>query len=91
MNNTYVEGINKSRLDDKITRKANTAKRRELGGKEMVVAIQNENGDIYRVISVEGMGAYIHLAMELTGLGLIDLHAENLNPGKYDSLFIFKK
>jgi len=91
MKDNYIEGVTKSQFDDEITRIAKKAKRRELGGKEMVTAIQNEDGNIYRVVCVEGMGAYIYLAMEITGLGLIDLHAENLNPGKYDSLFIFKK
>jgi len=90
MKDTYVEGIAKSHLDDEITRIAKKAQRRELGGKEMVTAIQNEDGTIYRVICIEGMGAYIYLAMEITGIGLVDLHAENLNPGKYDSLFTFK-
>lgn len=90
MKDTYVEGIAKSQLDDEITRIVKKAQRRELSGKEMVIAIQNEDGTIYRVICIEGMGAYIYLAMEITGIGLVDLHAENLNPGKYDSLFIFK-
>ncbi|OSM94660.1 MULTISPECIES: hypothetical protein [Lonsdalea] len=91
MKDTYIDGIAKSGLDDEITRIVKKAKRRELGGSEMVTAIQNEDGVIYRVICVDGLGAYMYLAMEITGIGLVDLHAENLNPGKYDSLFIFKK
>lgn len=91
MKDIYIKDVAKSQLDEEITRIAKKAKCRELGGMEMVTAIQNEDGTVYRVICVEGMGAYMYLAMEITGLGLVDLHAENLNPGKYDSLFIFKQ
>ncbi|MBJ8767872.1 hypothetical protein I5393_05670 [Citrobacter freundii] len=91
MKDQYVEGKDKSSLDEQITGIAKKARSQELGGKSMVTAIQNEAGDIYRIITVEGLGAYMSLAMGIAGLGLVDLHADNLAPGKYDSLFIFKK
>lgn len=91
MKDQYIEGKAKSSLDERISKIAKKAKADEMGGKPMVTAIQNENGDVYRVITVDGLSAYMTIAMEITGLGLVDLHAENLNPGKYDSLFIFKK
>ncbi|QUG76360.1 hypothetical protein GKQ23_15715 [Erwinia sp. E602] len=91
MKDVYIDGVAKSGLDDEISQIAKKAKRRELGGGEMVTAIQNEQGEVYRVICIDGLGGYMYLAMEITGIGLVDLHAENLNPGKYDSLFVFKK
>lgn len=91
MEDQYIEGKEKSSLDEKISKVVKKAKTNELGGKPMVTAIQNDAGDIYRVITVDGLGAYMALAMGIAGLGLVDLHADNLRPGKYDSLFVFKK
>ena len=65
------------------------AKDAELGGMPMLTAIQNEAGDIYRVITVDGLGAYRLSFKALLSFGLTDLHADNLNHGKYDSLFVF--
>ncbi|WP_431022576.1 Phage protein [Erwinia rhapontici] len=88
MEDRYIKGIKKSLRDDAITQVAKKAQRKEMGGKMMVVAIENDEGEIYRVLSIDGLGGYIALAQGIAGLGLKDLHAENLNPGQYDSLFV---
>lgn len=91
MKDKYVEGKVKSSIDEKISEAVRKAKDAELGGMPMLTAIQNEAGDIYRVINVDGLGAYLALVQGIAKLGLTDLHADNLNPGKYDSLFVFKQ
>ncbi|MGY8081679.1 hypothetical protein L1Q28_21315 [Klebsiella pneumoniae] len=91
MKDKYVEGKVKSSIDEKISEVVRKAKDAELGGMPMLTAIQNEAGDIYRVITVDGLGAYLSLVQGIAKLGLTDLHANNLNPGKYDSLFVFKQ
>lgn len=91
MEDKYIDGKTRFSRDDDISRVAEKAKTKELGGKPMVTAIQNESGEVYRIITVSGLGAYMAIAMGITALGLVDLHADNLNPGKYDSLFATRK
>lgn len=62
MKDKYVEGKVKSSIDEKISEVVRKAKDAELGGMPMLTAIQNEAGDIYRVITVDGLGAYLALA-----------------------------
>lgn len=88
MEDLYINGIKKSPKDDAITLVAQKAQTKEMGGKKMVIAIKNDDGEIYRVLSIDGLGGYISLAQGIAGLGLKDLHAEDLNPGQYDSLFV---
>ena len=80
MKDKYVEGKVKSSIDEKISEVVRKAKDAELGGMPMLTAIQNEAGDIYRVITVDGLGAYPALVQGIAKLGLTDLHADNLNP-----------
>ncbi|EBX3778011.1 TPA: hypothetical protein ACIT4B_004422 [Salmonella enterica subsp. enterica serovar Java] len=89
MKDIYMNGIVKCSLDAAITEVVKEAEKDEMGGSPMVTAIKNENGEIYRVITVDGLGGYMTLAMGIAELGLTDLHVNNLNPGKYDSLFVF--
>ncbi len=91
MKDKYVEGKVKSSIDEKISEVVRKAKDAELSGMPMLTAIQSEAGDIYRVITVDGLVAYLALVQGIAKLGLTDLHADNLNPGKYDSLFVFKQ
>lgn len=90
MKDIYLNGIDKSALDAAITEVAKEAQEDEMGGSPMVSAIKNESGEIYRVITIDGLGGYMTLALGITELGFTDLHANNLNPGKYDSLFVFE-
>lgn len=91
MKDQYIDSKKKSSRDDEISRVVKKAKTEERGGKPMVTAIQNEEGEVYRVVTVDGLGAYMSLAMGITALGLVDLHADNLSPGEYDSLFVTAK
>lgn len=91
MEDKYIDSKSKSSRDEEISRVVKKAKAKELGGKPMVTAIQNESGEVYRVITVDGIGAYMALAMGIAALGLVDLHADNLSPGEYDSLFVTGK
>ena len=92
MNDRYINGVQKSKLDDQITAILNSDDIQymaQLGGHDMTIAIQNEQGGVYRVITLEGLGAYMHLTQALLNLDLIDQYADILNPGQYDSLFVF--
>ncbi|MEY4476130.1 MAG: hypothetical protein RL248_1897 [Pseudomonadota bacterium] len=90
MKDKYIDGIAISNIDDKISKLVSGVAKRELGGGSMLVAIQNETGDVYRLITSEGMGSYLDIVQGLAKLGLKDLLAEDLTPQKYDSLFIFE-
>lgn len=59
------------------------------GGNEMVIAIENTEKQIYRVVKTYGMGAYINVVHDLADIGLYDTLA-NSTSGKngYDSWFI---
>jgi hypothetical protein len=59
------------------------------GGNEMVTAIENFEGEIYRVIKTSGLGAYMNVVSVLADIGLEDTLAGNIY-GKdgYDSWFI---
>ncbi|MDD9341011.1 MAG: hypothetical protein PV362_15460 [Providencia heimbachae] len=90
MDDSYIDNIKRSQLEDKISKIAKKISKSELGGGAMVVAIENEEGEIYRVITTYGMSSYLSLVDKLADLGLTDLFADNLKPGKYDSQFTFK-
>lgn len=90
MKDTYLDGVERAKIDDKIDAIAKKTAKKEMGGMPMVTAVQNEKGEVYRVITVDGLSAYIALVQSIAGLGLEDVHKDNLNPGKYDSLFVFK-
>jgi len=59
------------------------------GGKDMIVGVQNFDGDVYRIIKATGMGAYIHVTSELAEIGLKDELANSLSgKGGFDSIFV---
>ncbi len=68
MKDKYVGKV-KSSIDEKISEVVRKAKDAELGGMPMLTAIQNEAGDIYRVITVDGLGAYRLSFKALLSLG----------------------
>ncbi|HGM5834857.1 TPA: hypothetical protein ACLFZ1_001856 [Serratia marcescens] len=90
MKDKYIDGITISKIDDKITKLVSKIAKKELGGGPMLVAIQNEAGEVYRLITSEGMSAYLDIVQGLANMGLNDLLATNFKPHKYDSLFTFK-
>jgi hypothetical protein len=75
-------------IDHKVTQIVKKAQRKEIGGMPMVTAIKNEKNEIYRVITMEGLGAYISLANNLAAIGFVDIHRISVTPGEYDSIFI---
>lgn len=59
------------------------------GGNEMVTAIENLEGKIYRVVKTNGLGAYINVVSDLADLGLQDMLADTASGKKgYDSWFV---
>lgn len=60
----------------------------EGGGKDMVIGIENLDGNIYRIITTTGMGAYIHATHALLAIGLKDLLSNSLSgENGFDSRF----
>lgn len=88
MQDKYITGISKLSIDDEITKVINTIE--ETGGKPMQFAIQNENSEIYRVITVIGIRATLSLVNVLYDLGLIDILKDDPSPNKYDGIFKLK-
>lgn len=85
---TYIAGVAIPTFDTAITDAMNEYEI-DGGGNTMNIAIENPGGEIYRVVTTSGMGAYIHATTDLGDLGLRDLLSESIN-GKngYDSWFV---
>ena len=49
------------------------------GGNKMVIAVENAEGKVYRVIETTGMGAYMHTINALLAIGFTDDLAESLH------------
>lgn len=83
----YIPGVSLPSFDDAVS----TVIKYELsgGGNRMVIAIENETGDVYRVLETVGMGAYMHTVHAILDLGFTDVLANSLH-GKdgYDSRMI---
>lgn len=61
----------------------------EGGGKAMMIAVENFDGRVYRVVTSVGMGAYLHATSSLLELGLKDLLADDpIGKDGYDSWFV---
>ncbi|MBD2810032.1 hypothetical protein ID853_03835 [Xenorhabdus sp. Vera] len=90
MKDKYIDGITRSQIDEKINPIAREVGKNELGGGSMLVAIENEKGEIYRVITTYGLTSYMSLVNGLLELGLTDIHANDMQPNKYDSRFVHK-
>lgn len=82
----YVEGETVPSFDDAVSDVINASD--DGGGSEMKIAIENFDAKIYRVITTEGLGAYMHAALRLQGLGLKDLLANRPGKNGYDSWFV---
>ncbi|NUF27030.1 hypothetical protein [Gilliamella sp. ESL0254] len=88
MEDKYIKGVAISKIDSEITKIIEQVDARGLGGNPMVIGIQNEDGVVYRKIITYGLGSYLDLVQSIARLGLIDLYKDDLNPHKYDSLFV---
>lgn len=88
MESKYIKGVAVSTIDDEINEIIERIDSRGLGGNPMVIAIQNENGLVYREIITYGLGSYLDLVQSIADLDLVDLYKDDLTPHKYDSLFV---
>ena len=84
----YIEGNEIPSFDEKVTETIRSCPV-DGGGNTMVVGVKNLNGDVYRILQVTGMGAYIHITSDLSSIGLIDELAESMfGKDGLDSLFM---
>jgi hypothetical protein len=92
---TLVDGVRVAAFDNLITNILSSYKLED-SGNAMLVAIENEDGAVYRVIQSEGMGPYMHVCGELQCIGMLDKYAPDLDdiasllipkPDGYDSKF----
>lgn len=82
----YMPGAAPAAFDQQITDFIDNAN--PGGGGSMVVAIENEAGEVYRSITVHGLGCYMNLMSFLPKLGLRDKLKDQLYTGKIDSHFV---
>lgn len=58
------------------------------GGSKMVIGIENQNKEVYRVLETTGMGDFMHTINFLADLGLTDiLESETKAIAGYDARF----
>ena len=74
----YLNGKTIPFFDSKISECLRPLRMDE-GGKDMLIGIENEEGEVYRVLKSTGMGAYISVVEALLKLGLRDELAEVVN------------
>ncbi|MEG0869780.1 MAG: hypothetical protein RSD49_08415 [Hafnia sp.] len=86
MTNVYVPNIEVGPHDDKISEIYRSHTENDFGGYQMTIFIQNEKGEVYRKLAVSGLANYIGAVNEIWGLGLIDLHKDEMRASP-DSLF----
>lgn len=90
MKDKYTRNAQKASVDEAVTALVQKVTESEIGGKPMVIAIKNEAGEVYRVVTTKGLNTYLMLVNGIAKMGLVDLHANVLHPGEYDSLFVYK-
>lgn len=76
MKSQYIKGKDKPDFDARITE---IVKKQSFdgGGNTMVLAIENREGDVYRVLSVTGLSEYMGAVNALLTLGFADLLAQS--------------
>lgn len=81
----YIDGVQRAGFDAEIAR---LLRPNEWGAPDYVAALCNEAGEIYRIVTVEGLGDYVHLVEGLKRLGLVDfLEMRMARVGNYDAVF----
>lgn len=70
MNSRYVKNVAHAAYDAQITQVAEKYRLSDQG--RMVLAIENEAGQVYRVLFVDGPTRYMSVIEALTKLGLVD-------------------
>jgi hypothetical protein len=87
--NRYIEGVAIPTYNRQVSRAVKLARGdNDGGGKAMAIAVENVEGQVYRVIQTVGMGAWMRLTSRLFGIGLEDVLASSVDSvGGYDSRF----
>jgi hypothetical protein len=85
----YLEGIDRAAFDNDLTR-ALQSQPSGYPGSAMTVAVENERGIIYRVITTSGISAYQFTSAALARLGLEDRLANDFS-GKSPYSCVFAK
>lgn len=84
---TYIPGENIPPFDSAINDAL--AKVIDGGGNEMITAVENLEGKVYRVVKTYGLGAYMNVVSNLAGLGFQDTLSDSTSGRSgYDSWFV---
>lgn len=88
IDSTYVSGVAIPDFDPAISN-ALPDGQFDGGGHTMVVAIENPDGKVYRILKCEGLGAYMHVTGALEELGMDDVLADEMDGADgFDSRFV---
>lgn len=87
MNSRYVKNAAVAAYDPQVTQVAEKYRLADKG--RMVLAIENEAGQVYRVLFVDGPTRYMSVIEALTALGLTDRMGpySSTSPEGYDNRF----
>lgn len=87
MNSRYVKNAAIASYDPQVTQVAEKYRLTDKG--RMVLAVENEAGQVYRVLFVDGPTRYLSVIEELTALGLADRMGpySATSPEGYDNRF----
>jgi hypothetical protein len=83
----YVDGAPIPHYDRQLTQMLE-ARAIEDDGMPMVVAVENPEGAMYRLIRCHGIGAYMHVTQELLAMGFDDVFADIPGRNGIDSYFV---
>ncbi|MDN0081633.1 hypothetical protein QU487_02510 [Crenobacter sp. SG2305] len=88
MKHKYIAGVAVPAYDDKVSAAMEGASF-DGGGNVLTIAIENEQGQVYRVFKTEGLREYMEALDSLFELGLIDLMGPHsaMSPEGYDNRF----
>jgi len=89
VNSEYLEGIERAEFDEEITAKLKSMPS-GYPGSEMTLAIENNRGVVYRIITTSGISAFQHVSKILANCGLEDRLANDFS-GKYAYNCIFHR
>ncbi|OXX49039.1 hypothetical protein B9J93_03345 [Vibrio sp. V17_P4S1T151] len=76
---TYISNIEIASFDNQVTDIVNALDKNE-DGKVMNIGIKNQNGEIYRILDVEGLSNFMSAISKLVSLGLEDELVNSIFP-----------
>ena len=89
MNTTLIEGKQLAQFDARVLNVLDLVPltERHQAQKKLLIGIQNERGEIYRVIKIFGMNDFLKLINKFRDLGFTDEFAENYGDKEgYDAI-----